>query len=131
MKIHNDINLSCLAFSILKVVLTSLSQSDICGVRLARPKLSTIHDHDSMTDFPSFIITLINVELVQLIMRAKKQYNYLTTNDINLYNLNPELACSLPNTRIFINEVLSPPDQAQYILIKESDKKLGFRYIWH
>ena len=33
--------------------------------------------------------------------------------------------------KIFINEALSPPAQAQYILIKESAKNLGFKYIWH
>ena len=131
MNLSNDINLNCLAFSILKILLPSLSQTDICGVRLARPRSPTLYDPDYMPDFPSFIVTLINAELVQLIMRAKKQHNYLTTNDINLSHLNPELACSLPNKKIFINEALSPPAQAQYILIKESAKKLGFKYIWH
>ena len=111
MKINHDTNLSCLAFSILKTLLPSLSRSEISGVRLAHPKSSSVHSHNSMTKFPSFIITLINAELVQLIMRAKKLHNYLTTN--------------------YINEVLSPSNKAQYILTKETAKKLGFKYVWH
>ena len=69
--------------------------------------------------------------MVQLIIRAKKAHNYLTTKDIDLNFLNSEVASFLPDRKIFIYEVLSPLDQLQYITIKETAKSLGFKFVWH
>ena len=131
MTINSDKNLYSIAFSILRVLLPSLNRSDICRVRFARPKAPEFINQNNSTKFPSFIITLINSELVQLIIRAKKAHNYLTTKDIDLNFLNSEVASELPNRKIFINEVLSPLDQLQYITIKEIAKSLVFKFVWH
>ena len=64
-------------------------------------------------------------------MRAKKLHNYFSTKDINLSMLNSEVVCALPDTKIFINEVLSPMERPKYISIKETAKSLGFKYVWH
>ena len=39
-EINSNLNLRCIAFSILKVLIPSLNKSDISGLRLARPKTS-------------------------------------------------------------------------------------------
>ena len=64
-------------------------------------------------------------------MRAKRSYNYFTTKDINLTSLNPEIALALPDTKMFINEVLSSSDRLQYASLKETAKSLGFRFVWY
>ena len=131
MEIKNNINLNYIALSVLKAILPSLSHSDISGVRLARPKLPTLNSPDHVTKFPSFIVTLKNKNLVQLIMRAKKSMNYLNTKNFELTSLNPEVASALPDRKIFVNEVLSSLDQVRYIMIKEAAKNLGFKFVWH
>ena len=131
MEINSNLNLHCVAFSILKVLIPSLDKSDINGVRLASPKTFSVTDNGTVNKFTSFIITLKNADFVQLIIRAKKSYNYLTTKDIELSFSNSEVASALPNRKIFINEVLSPLHQLQYISIKETAKSLGFKLVWH
>ena len=131
MKINNDNNLQCIAFSVLKMVLPYLNRSDITRVRFALPKSSTSHNQKITTEFPSFIITLKNPELVQLVMRTKKSFNYLTTKDIELSSLSSEVATALPDKKIFIKEVLSSTARNQYIFIKETAQRLGFKFVWH
>ena len=131
MKIHRHENLDSIAFSILKALIPSLNLSDICRVRFVHPKLNSATGQNTTTSFPSFIITLKSNDLVQSVMRAKRSYNYFTTKDICLSSLNPEIALALPDTKIFINEVLSSSDHLQYISVKETAKSLGFRFVWH
>ena len=64
-------------------------------------------------------------------MRTKKTQNYLLTKDINLSSLNSEVASALPDSKIFINEVLSVPDRNQYTSLKDTAKRLGFEYVWY
>ena len=119
MKINNTNNLQCIAFSILKTLIPSLNQSDICGVRLA-PSRPTIQDPTS--DYSSFIITLKDSDIVQSVMRAKKTINYFSTKDTDLQFLNSEAAIAMPDRKIFINEVLSTAHRIQYISVKETAK---------
>ena len=131
MIIENEQNLKLIALSIPKTLIPSLNQSDIVGVRIARPKEYLESSQETVPKFTSFIITLVNIELTQLIIRAKKACNYFTTKDLNLSFLNSETACALPNRKIFINKVLSPLDQLRYIPIKVTAKSLGFKFVWH
>lgn len=131
MKINNDTNLNCLAYSILRMVLPSFTRTDIIKVRLAQSKASITNNQEIGNLSPSFIITLKNSELVQLIMRTKRNLNYLTTRDLDLSSLNSEVATALPDKRIFINEVLSSSDRNIYTAIKETAQRLGFKFIWH
>lgn len=131
MTINCEVNLRCISFAILKALLPSLDQSDIIGARLFSNSTVSTTDQHPMTKFPSFIITLKHSELVQMIMRAKKSKNYFTTKDLDLLLFNSEVASALPDTKIFVNELLSPVNQLQYISIKETAKSLGFKYVWH
>ena len=92
MKINNECNLRCIAHSILITLIPSLNQSDISGVRFDRSKSLHTRDRDPLNDFPSFIITLANSDLVKLVISAKKSYYYFTTKDLNPLFLNSEAA---------------------------------------
>ena len=131
MKINGEDNLRCIAFSILKTLVPSLTQSDISGVRFVRSKTTCSNSQGPLPNHTAFIVILKNPELVQTVMSAKKLFNYLTTKDISLSSLNSEVAIALPDRKIFINEVLSNFERSQYILIKENAKKLGFKYVWY
>ena len=129
MEINNEINLRCISYSILKALLPSLNQSDICGVRFTSS--SNITEQLPAIKYPSFIITLAKPELVQLIMRAKKIHNYFSTRDLDISNLNSEIATLLPDRKIFVNETLSPIERLKYITVKETASSLGFKFIWY
>ena len=132
MKINNITNMHCMSFAILKALFPSLDSNDICGVREACPKPSLIHsENPNNSRFTSMIVRLRSPQLVSMIMSARKSFknNYFSTNNIDLGLLNSELASALPNSRVFVNEVLSTPDRLSYISIKETAKKLGFKYV--
>ena len=126
----------CLSFSILKSLLPSLNTSDICDVREARPKLAITNTENPISyknNFTSIIVRLKTADLVRKIMLSKKSYNnnYFSTKNIDQTLLNSEIATALPNSRIFINEVLSTSDRLLYLSIKDTAKSLGFKYVWH
>lgn len=123
MDITSSLNLHCISFSILKVLIPSLNQDDITGARLLKSR--------SHNKFPSIIITLKTQDLVRSIMSAKKSFNYLTTKNIDLSFLNSELISTLPDRKIFINESLSFNERAKYMSIKDAAKNMGFKYIWY
>ena len=131
MKINDESSMRCISFSILKALLPSLNHSDICGVRVAEYKSSNLTK--TISKFTSLIVRLRTTELLQSIISAKKAYsnNYLTTKNIDLDLLNPEVVSALPDSRIFVNEVLSTSDQSHYLAIKETAIHLGFKYVWH
>ena len=97
MVINNEINLRCISYCILKALLPSLNQSDICGVRFV--SISNITEQLPAIKYPSFIITLIKPELDQLIMRAKKIHNYFSTKDLDISILYSEIATLLPDIK--------------------------------
>ena len=127
MDINNKSNLHCISFSILKVLLPSLSQTDITNVRIVKSN----NPHTTVARFPSFIISLISHDLVLSIVRAKKSFNYLTTRNIDLSLLNSQVASALPDKKIFVNEVLSTNERVKYISIKDTAKSLGFKFVWY
>ena len=133
MKLNDESSMRCISFSILKTLLPSLNSLDICGVRAARPKLTPMRITKPDTGYTPIIVRLSSIELAQKIITARKSYNnnYFTTKDLDLTLLNSEIISALPDSRIFINEVLSTTDQSNYLSIKETAKKLGFKYIWH
>ena len=101
MFINSETNLRCIAFSIVKTLVPSLHQSDICAVRSFTFK--SLHtDRESTPKRTSFIITLKSSEIVKSIMHAKKSHNYFSTKDINRQYLNSEVAIALPNKKILI-----------------------------
>ena len=85
---------------------------------------------DGLT-FPSLIVRLTSADLVQRIMGARRTFDYLTTGDIDHSLLSPDLAATLPNSKIFVNEVPSPSEYANYMSIKEAAKKNGFKFVWY
>ena len=135
MQIYNVSSLRSISFAILKVLLPSLCPEDICDVRIVRPRTvrGTDWDSDSSGLTPSFIVRLRTTEQVRLIIRARSSFkhNYLTTRNLDLTLLSSEVASALPNCKIFVNEVLSSIDQLDYLSLKETAKKLGFKYVWH
>ena len=78
----------------------------------------------SSSRFPFFIVRLATPELVRMVMNAKRSLdiNYFSTRDISTSLLGPELATGLPDSQIFINEVLSTSDQ-KGISITERDRE--------
>ena len=128
MQINNVNNLRCIAYSILHSLMPSLTQSDISGVRFVPPHSG---GRGTSSNYNSFVITLKTPEIVQAVMRAKKSFNYFSTKDINLQCLNSEVAIAVPDNKMFINEVLSATHRLQYISVKETAKRLGFKYVWH
>ena len=64
-------------------------------------------------------------------MNAKRSFNYLNTGDIDHSLFSPDLAATLPYSKIFINEVLSPSAYANYLSHKDAAKKNGFKFVWH
>ena len=135
MKINNELNMRCIAFSVLKALLPSLNdiREDISETRIAHPKSSYLQGIDPNDRFTSVIVRLQTPELVQKIMTARKSFkkNYFSTKNLNLSLLNSEIISALPDSRIFVNEVLSTPDRLHYESIKETAINLGFKYVWH
>ena len=82
---------------------------------------------------PSFIVRLRSPQLANSIISARKSYNhnYFSTSDLDTTILTPDVASSLPDCKIFVNEVLSTTVQRDYLSLKETAKRLGFRYVWH
>ena len=79
---------------------------------------------------PSFIVRLKSPELAKQVLNARRSYNinYFSTKDIDCSILSSEVASSLPECTIFINEVLSTSDQLNNLSLKETAKWLGFKY---
>ena len=131
MRIDSESNLHCISYAILKALLPSLCRDDICETRFARPGALGRPGFDSSDLPPSFIVRLATPELVQLVINAKKAFNYLTTRDIDTTLLSSEVACALPDTKIFVNEVLSTTDHLDFLSLKQTAKRMGFKYVWH
>ena len=139
MHITDDANCYVLAYSVLKALLPSLNRDDVCAVRrvnhrsrdaLGGPS-SVPFDVSNDSLFPSLIVRLTSSELVRRIMNARRSFNYLTTADIDRSLLTPDLLATLPNSKILVNEVLSPSEYNNYLSLKEAAKKNGFKYVWH
>ena len=58
-------------------------------------------------------------------------FDYLTTVDIDHSLLSPDLAATLTSSKIFVKEVLSTSEYANYMSLKEADKKNGFKFAWY
>ena len=56
-------------------------------------------------------------------------------NDDSIYSISfvilKVLLPSLPNCKILVNEVFTPFDFSDYLSLKDTDKKLGFKFIWY
>ena len=74
---------------------------------------------------------LLNSELVDKIMRAKRSLNYYSTMDIDCSFLCSEAVAALSHTKILINEVSSSADYTRYAALKKAAKKASFKYVWH
>ena len=80
---------------------------------------------------PSIIVRLVSPELVRNIMNARRSFTYFSTSNVDRSLLPAELAGSLPDCKILVNEVLSPSDFADYLSLKDTAKKLGFKFVWY
>ena len=128
MQINNETSLHFISFAVLKAFLPTLNSSVVHSIRLIHPRLGGRSGQDSQLSYPSFIIRLISPDLVNMIMNPGRSYNhnYFTTKNLYLSLLSPETLSALPDSRIFINEVLSTSNQMEYLSIKVTAKRLGF-----
>ena len=76
-----------------------------------------------------FMLLLATQELVRMIMNVKRSFIYFNTSNIDRSLLPPELAGSLPDSEILLNEVLSTSDFTEYLSIKDTAKKLVFQFV--
>ena len=63
-------------------------------------------------------------------MNAKRSLNYFTTNYVDRSFLYTGLATTMPDRKIFINEVLSS-ERANYNSLEDAAIKNGFKFVWH
>ena len=64
-------------------------------------------------------------------MNARRSFNYLSTADIDRSLLTPDLLATLPNSKIFVNQVLSTSEYYNYLSLKEAAKKNSFKCVWY
>ena len=137
MQIAEDANCYVLAYAVLKALLPSLHRDDISTVRRVYPRSESAPDGSNLApheegiefSFPSLIVRLTSIDLVRRLMNAKRSFNYLNTGDIDHSLLSPDLASTLPYSKIFVNEVLSPSAYANYLPLKDAAKKNGFKFV--
>ena len=80
----------------------------------------------------SILATLSYRELVHRFIFAKNSYSYFSTNDLDTRLLDLTIASRVPaNRKIFMNDALSSAEFERFLLLKDIDKSLGFKYIWH
>ena len=81
--------------------------------------------------FPSLIIRLTSLSLVQHILLLKRSRNYFSTNDIDHSLLINTAFSNLSPTKIIINSVLSSLEYKHFSSLKVVARNLGFKYLWH
>ena len=133
MPLYNSSSLHRLSFAILKALLLSLERGDIRDVRIVRVGSGGKALGDSADASPFFIVRLRSPQLANSIISARKSYNhnYFSTSNSDTTFLTPDVAISLPDCKTFVNEVLSTTVQRDYLSLKETAKRLGFRFMWH
>ena len=124
---------------LLKALLLSLSRDDVCTVRRVHPRskgvlfsplLGLLDLCDGLL-FAFLIVQLTSADLVQRMTNSKRNFDYLTTGDIDHSLFLPDLAATLPNSKNFINEVLSTTEYANYMSLNEAVNKNGFKFVWY
>ena len=133
MPLYNSSSSHSLSFAILKALLPFLERDDFRAVKIVRSGSGKGLIRDSADASSSFIVRLRTPQLAKSVVNVRKSYNhnYFSTRNLDLSILSPEVASSLPECQIFVNEVLSISDQRDYLSLKETAKRLGFKYVWH
>ena len=132
MHLQNVDRIYGISFAILKALLPTLNRHDISGARIVGTRATVMGGEQILPDKPpSIIVRLVLPELVRNIMNARRSFTYFSTSNVDRSLLPPELAGSLPDCRILVNEVLSPSYFADYLSLKDTAKKLGFKFVWY
>ena len=84
-----------------------------------------------INEYLSLIVRLTSSALVRRIMNAKRFLNYFSTNYVDRSLLCTKLAATMPDKKIFIHDVLSPSERANYNSLKEAAIKNVFKFVWH
>ena len=102
--------------------------NDIIDVRLVH----TRDENASPTSkYPSLILRLKSMNLVQQILLLKRSKSYFSTNDIDHTLLINTAFSNLSPTKIIINTVLSSIEYKHFSSLKVIARNLGFKYVWH
>ena len=125
MQFKNEDSLRCVSYAIPLALLPYFVSNDIVGVRLVRPRPPRASWRAFFARPLSFIVQLSKPEMVREIMRARRSYNhnYFTSKDKDPTLLDSETAGSLPDCRIFVNEILSMPNLLEYLSHKTLQKR--------
>ena len=127
-------------FAVLSTVLPSLTRESILGVRDLRPR--RVFDEAEETGEGlaprlgaprSCVVNLRSADLVREVMKAKRKLsnNYLTSSDIKSELLGPASAACMPNSKIFINEMMPQEKFLVFKSLRPIAQGLGFKYVWH
>ena len=109
-----------------------LNRHDICSAWIVRSRAAMVGDNRASQEKPPSIIARLALpDLVQNIMNAKRSIVYFNTSNVDRSLLSPELASSLPDCKILINEIFSSSEFTEYIWLKDTDRKLGLKFIWY
>ena len=128
-KVNCDLKLA--AFSAIRAVQNSFSMDDIVSCRLVIIKEKSTSAITSNTRPSLFIVRLCTNTIVNDVIRAKHNFNLLCTRDLDLALLDQNDVPFVMNTKIYFNEVLAKCKYNIFKSLKETAKKLGFKYIWH
>ena len=80
---------------------------------------------------PPIIVRLASAELARRIMHVKSSYTRFNTSDLDISSSNQVFAKHLFHTNIYINESLSSSVYSEFRSLKQLEKNLGFKYVWH
>ena len=127
-KLTTEDDLPTLALAILRGLGPLIHRDDIINVRLVHTRGENASDK---LKFPSLIVRLTSLNLIQHIMSLKRSRSYFSTNDIDHTLLINTRFSSLPPTKIIINSVLSSVEYKHFSSLKVSARSLGFKYVWH
>lgn len=128
------------AFSTLRSVYPSLQQEDIVSAKLivlsegegtAYANTDT-HNTDVLNGNKrsQIIVTMVNSEMANNILKAKHKKTSLCTDDLDLSALDQEIVPHVIRTRVFITGFISKQRYQLFARLKVRAKELGFRYVW-
>ena len=80
---------------------------------------------------PPFIVCLRTNDIANNVIRAKHKFNLLHTRDLDLSLLDQSDVSSVISSNIYFNEVLTKSKYINFQNLKNTAKKLGFKYAWH
>lgn len=127
-------NMKKVVYACLATVLPSLKHDDIVDISPLSGSLNKIANGNIKNCGPRtlpWLVQLCNENVLDSVLVAKRSFTSLHTRSINVSALDKELADSLVQRKIFINQYLPRDSYKRFRQLKTIAQSLNFKYIWH